>query len=141
MSQSGVPAGGELHQPSEGTFYHDVFEFHVDAAKRLVVVKFGKRVTADEIASYAKELRFHPAFEPSFAEIADLRETEELDLQADDFLRLADHEDPFSQKAKRAFVVRTSVQNHAARMHKILCGQRNMAIFPSLEEAEDWVRS
>ena len=57
---------------------------------------------------------------------------EELDLQADELLALAD-------KIDRVFVVRTSVQNQAARMHKVLRTQRNIEIFRSLEEAERWI--
>jgi hypothetical protein len=68
-----------------------------------------------------------------------LRQVEEIDLQADEFLTLADKIDPFSEDSKRAFVVRTSVQNHAARMHKVLRTQRNIEIFRSVEEAERWI--
>ena len=140
MSQTGMAPGREAEDDARPRFYHEVFDFHVDAEKRLVTVKFGKKVSAEEIVGYAAALRTHEAFEPTFSEIVDLRETEELDLEADDFLHLADRVDPFSEQAKRAFAVRTSTQNHAARMHKILRGQ-SIAIFESLEEAEAWIRS
>jgi hypothetical protein len=52
---------------------------------------------------------------------------------------LADEIDPFSPDVKRAFIVRNSVQNHAARMHKVLRTQRNIEIFRSVEEAELWI--
>ena len=81
----------------------------------------------------------HPSFQPAYAEIVDLTEVEELDLRADEFLKLADEIDPFSPDAKRAFIVRNSVQNHAARMHKVLLTQRNIEIFRSVEEAERWI--
>jgi hypothetical protein len=68
-----------------------------------------------------------------------LTQVEEVTLQADDFLRLADQIDPFSPDAKRAFVVQNSVQNHAARMHRVLRMQRNIEIFRSLEEAQRWI--
>ena len=116
-------------------------QFSVDGKKRLVYAKFGKKVVASDIEQYAKQLRVDPVFEPTFAEIVDLRAAEDLDLGADDFLRLADEIDPFSMNAKRAFVVSTPVQSHAARMHKILRSQRNIEIFPSCEEAEHWVKS
>jgi len=114
-------------------------EHSVESEKRLVVVRFGKRVTVDVIERYARALRTNLLFRPDFAEIADLTEVEELDLQADDFLKLADEIDPFSAGAKRAFVVRTSVQNHAARMHKALRTQRNIEIFESIEDARRWI--
>lgn len=133
-------SSGNLHQEARDRFYHEGFEFHVDVKKQLVRVKFGERVTSEEIVSYVKALRSRSDFRPIFAEIIDLREATEIDLQAEDFLHLADQVDPFSSEAKRAFVVRTSVQNHAARMHKILRVQRNIAIFRSIEEAEHWIR-
>ena len=58
-----------------------------------------------------------------------MSEVEELDIRAQEFIGLADEIDIFSLQAKRAFVARDSVQNHAARMHKILWTQRNISIF------------
>lgn len=114
-------------------------EFSIDVARGLVVVKFRARVTVHAIASYTASLRAHPYFDPKFSEITDLREVDDLDLQADEFLILADEVDPFSLEAKRAFLVRTSVQAHAARMHKILRSSRNIQIFENAEEAEGWL--
>jgi hypothetical protein len=113
----------------------------VDSGRRLVTVKFGKKLTFGDIERYAKRLLSNPSFQPDYSEIIDLTEVEELDLQADEFLKLSDKTDPFSPSAKRAFVVRTSTQNHAARMHKVLRTQRNIEIFRSIEEAERWVAS
>jgi hypothetical protein len=115
--------------------------YAIDAQKRVVVVKFGKQVRVQDIERYSHLLRANPAFQPTFSEITDLTDVEELDLQADEFLRLADEIDPFSIDARRAFVARTPVQNHAARMHKILRLQRNFEIFETREAAEKWVLS
>jgi hypothetical protein len=111
----------------------------VDPARRLVTVKFGKKVTFAHIERYARRLLLNPSFHSDYSEIVDLTGAEELDLQADEFLKLADKVDPFSPVAKRAFVVRTPVQSHAARLHKALRTQRNIEIFRSIEEAERWV--
>jgi hypothetical protein len=124
---------------TQGT--HAALLYALDAEKRLVMVKFRKRVTVSDIESYAASLRAHPQFKPDFSEIADLSEVEEMDLQADEFIRLADEIDPFSPQARRAFVVRTAIQSHAARMHKILRAQRAFSIFRSVEEAERWIVS
>jgi hypothetical protein len=112
----------------------------IDPEKGLVVVRLGKKLSFAELREYAELLRANPAFQPSFSEIADLTEVEEVDLNAGDFLKLADEIDPFSVDAKRAFVARTSTQNHAARMHKMLRGERRFEIFSTLEEAEQWIR-
>jgi hypothetical protein len=114
-------------------------EYVIDPNKRLVIVKFAKKLTVSDIQRYSNLLRANPSFHQDFAEIVDLREVEDLDLKADEFFKLADEIDPFSVEARRAFVVRNSVQNHAARMHKVLRTQRNIEIFRSLEEAERWI--
>ncbi len=114
-------------------------DYVLDIDKRLVSVKLRNKVTASDIARYAASLRANPLFDPDFSEIVDMTEVEELDIKAEEFIRLADKIDPFSQQARRAFVTRDSVQNHAARMHKILRTQRNISIFSSVEAAQRWI--
>ena len=114
-------------------------DFSIDKDRRLVVVKFGGSVTVQEIARYVESLVAHPDFDPSFSEITDLRAVQHFDLQANDFLTLADQIDPFSLTARRVFVVRTSAQNQAARMHKFLRPHRTIEIFESVAQAEDWL--
>ena len=116
-------------------------EHEIDPEGRMVIVKFGKNLAVADVERYAALLRANPLFQPGFSEIADLSDVEELDLQADEFLRLADEIDPFAPDARRAFVARTSVQKHAARMHKILRTQRNIEIFDSVEKAKRWICS
>jgi len=114
-------------------------DYVLDPEKRLVSVKFRMKVSASDIEKYAASLRANPLFESDFSEIVDMSEVEDLDLNADEFIRLADEIDPFSLQARRAFVVRNKVQNHAARMHKILRSQRNFLIFHSVEAARRWI--
>jgi hypothetical protein len=111
----------------------------IDVERKCVIVTFGSRLTVEDVARYSRLLQSNAAFHPSFCEIVDLRQVEQLDLTADDFLRLADQVDPFSPDTKRAFVVQTSVQEHAARMHKVLRAPRNIQIFRSIEEADRWL--
>jgi hypothetical protein len=134
LLKSSTHAPYEVPRPFRGSFHYTV-----DAEKKLVVVSFGKKLTVQQIKRYSDLLQMNPSFQTTYSEIVDLTQVEELDLQADEFLTLADKIDPFSSDAKRAFVVRTSVQNHAARMHKVLRTQRNIEIFRSMEEAERWI--
>jgi hypothetical protein len=131
--------GGASASPRGQQFLSRAAEFVMDPERRLVSIKFGKTVTFADIERYAKRLRLSPSFHPEYSEIVDLTEVEELDFQADEVLKLADKIDPFSPVAKRAFVVRTLVQSHAAHMHKVLRTQRNIEISRSIEEAERWV--
>jgi hypothetical protein len=116
-------------------------EFSVDGEKRIVLAQFGKTVTLTDIRRYTEQLRAHPKFDASFSEIIDLREVEDLALKAADFLKLADEIDCFEPGAWRAFVVHNSVQDHAARMHKLLRPKGNTRIFSSPEEAREWIES
>lgn len=86
MAQSGVPNREKIQLTSRGRFSGGAFRFHVDVERQLVTVNFGTRVTAEEIGEYGQKLRDHPLFEPTFSQIADLREAEEIELQADEFL-------------------------------------------------------
>jgi hypothetical protein len=116
------------------------FDYKVIPQKRLVFVKYGKRVTQREIARYASALRGDPSFDPGFSELVDAREMEELDLPANQMMEVADKIDPFSFDAKRAFVVRNSVHAHEVRMYQILrLSKESISIFYSLEEAERWI--
>ena len=134
VTGSGALAGlRPERQPSLST------EFVVDTQHKRVSVKFGKKLTFKDIERYSKLLQLNPSFQPTYAEIVDLTDVEELELEAEEFLKLADKVDPFSPEAKRAFVARTSVQNHAARMHKVLRTQRNIEIFRSVQDAERWI--
>jgi hypothetical protein len=114
----------------------------INYAKGIVSVKFTKKLAASDIVNYAAALRADPAFEPEFAEIVDLREVEEIGLDARQALSLADEVDPFSTTSKRAFITRNSAQVHAARMHLLLrSNQENIRIFESIEEALRWIES
>jgi hypothetical protein len=114
-------------------------DYLLDPERKLVTVKFGKKLTFSDIERYVRLLLMDPSFKASYSEIVDLTNVVEIDLQADEFLKLADKVDPFSPEAKRAFVAQSSVQRHAARMHKALRTQRNIEIFGSVDAALRWI--
>ncbi len=110
--------------------------------ERLVSVRFGRCLSLREVQGYVAALCTDPAFESDFSEIVDLSEVEELQLSADHALTLADIVDPFVAGTRRAFVARTGMQVHAARMHQILRNdEENIRIFASLTEARQWIES
>jgi len=115
--------------------------FVLYAEQKLVVLTLGTRITVNDLVEYARLLREDPSFHPGFSEIADIRAAEDVALGADDMMKMADEIDPFAHDAKRAFVVRTASQAHAARMHKILRIERNFQIFRSLEAARQWIEA
>jgi len=50
-----------------------------DVERQLVTVRFGSRVTAQEIGEYVQKLRDHPSFQSTFSEIVDLREAKDIE--------------------------------------------------------------
>lgn len=115
--------------------------YEILRAERLVAVKFGKHLTLDEVEKYARDLCADPGFEPTFSEIVDLSEVENVEIDAKHALQLADRIDPFARSALRAFVAYSPAQIHTARMHQLLRGlEDNFGIFASMEEALAWVR-
>jgi hypothetical protein len=117
-------------------------DYEIDVGKRLVFVRFAKRLTARDIEGYVAGLRKDPYFDPAFAEIVDLRAVEEIDLTPAQAIELADAVDPFSMSTRRAFVTVNDSQTNAARMHQILRRPaKTIAIFDSMSKAEEWVRS
>jgi len=106
--KNGVSPRGETPESHFAPSQNPDVHFSIDKDRRLVVVKFEGSVTVQEIAQYVESLVAHPDFDSSFSEITDLRAVEHFDLQANDFLTLADQIDPFSLTVRRAFVVRTS---------------------------------
>jgi hypothetical protein len=141
MSHHVVGPAKERSQERNVRLRSKPLEYLIDTERRLVIVKFGTLLSRRDIERYAMLLKADPKFRPEFSEIVDLADVRQLDLEGDDFMRLADHVDPFAPEARRAFVARTSVQQHAARMHKILRSNRNFEIFSSVAAAERWVES
>lgn len=111
----------------------------VDPNHRTVFVKFGKKLTLSDLSAYVKLLKSDPRFSPDFSELVDLRDVDLIQLEAQDFVALADRIDPFSPNARRAFLVSNSTQDHAVRMHRILRPEGEIRTFYSLEEAKQWI--
>lgn len=114
--------------------------YEVFSEERLVSVKFDKALSLSDIENYAEALRMDPLFDPRFSEIVDLTGVEEIRIEASHAMELADKIDPFSLSAKRAFVVRSEAQLHAARLHQLLRGAvKNIQIFTSVTDARTWL--
>jgi hypothetical protein len=116
--------------------------YALDSSKRLVSVRFAKKLTIHDIEDYAAKLRRDSLFNPDFSEGADLREVREVELDAGQALQLADEVDPFSSTSKRAFVTQGPEQTQAARMHLLLrLGNNNVRILETIEAALEWIEN
>jgi hypothetical protein len=115
--------------------------YELSPEKRVVSVKFGKRLSVRDVEGYVTALHADPSFIPDFSEIVDLSNVQELELSSEHALTLADLVDPFSSHAKRAFIAQSKLQVQAARLHQILRNdEENIRIFSSLTEAEAWLK-
>lgn len=115
-------------------------QYKVTAEKRLVTVKFGKRLAEADLRNYIAALRSNPRFAPSFSEIIDLSAVEEVDLRGEEMMKLADQVDPYSPYSKRAFVVQNALQSHQVKMYRILRASGDkIRTFQSVDAAERWI--
>jgi hypothetical protein len=72
----------------------------------------------------------------------DLRAVEEVEITPAEAIALADKADPFALSSLRAFVASTDFQANSARMHQMLRSPaKNIGIFTTMEDAEEWVQS
>ena len=116
-------------------------DYRIDADHGRVYVRFAGRLTVDLIGRYTEELqkKIEPS-SPGWSEIVDLRNVEEIEINAEETIALADQIDPFSLGSRRAFVVSNELQRHRARMQQILRSpSKTIGIFNTMEEAEAWV--
>jgi hypothetical protein len=116
------------------------FVYTIDPEARLVSVQFAGNITYSNIHSYAASLRTDPLFSPAFSEIVDLRHVDSVILSARQAMALAYCADPFSTRAKRAFVVQNQSQINAAHLHRILRSESSkIRVFFFLDEAREWI--
>jgi hypothetical protein len=114
--------------------------YFIDTANRSVSVKFTKKLTFGDIENYASALCADPQFDPTFSEIVDLRDVKEVALSTQELMALADLVDPFSPRARRAFVAHSPAQVNAAHLHRVLRSEAsNFRVFFSMDEAEQWI--
>ncbi len=117
-------------------------EYSIHIAEHLIYMRLGKILTAADIQKYTAALRHDPHFDPTFAEIVDLRKVERMQISPAEAIDLADHADPFAMTSRRAFVTASDLQVNFARMHQMLRSPSDkFGIFDSVEKAEQWVRS
>jgi len=116
------------------------FEYSVNVRKKVVWVKFGKKISERAIEQYMRQLRRDPSFASSYNEIVDLTALEEIQVCWEELMRVADMVDPFSFASKRAFIVQNAFQEHEARMYQVLrSGRSKIRLCSSMDEAQRWI--
>jgi hypothetical protein len=114
--------------------------FHVDAERRLITVKFDHHVGVPEVLDYLKQLKADPAFDPEFAELVDLTQVVNTDVDFQAAMMIARDKDPFSRKAMRAFVAPTAETLNSVRRYQMARGNDgSISVFGTIEEARRWL--
>ncbi len=115
-------------------------QYVIDRALLTVLTKFSGELTFGEVVEHIKKLGTDSDFDRTFAEIVDLSEATDVQLDYLDFQRLKSI-DPFSEGSRRAFVIPSrNVVYGVTRMFQALReGEAHIEIFESAEDARRWV--
>jgi hypothetical protein len=114
--------------------------YEIDATRRLVISRAWGVLTAHEVSEHYREIAAERAFDPSFAQLADLRAVELIAIEPPALGREA-LETVFSSRSPRAFVTGTSSQYEVARMYGAYAhfARQNVRVFRNKEDAERWL--
>ena len=114
--------------------------YSIDSSQHVVFTTLSEVVTLDDVVALIARLRDDPQFDSSYSELVDLSGTDEVRLGFTDFHHLATI-DPFTKKAKRAFVVpqHGAVFGVTRMFQQIRRENPDIRIFSSREEALEWV--
>ena len=114
--------------------------FTIDPIKRVIHFRVSGVLTDGEVLRVRETVRVAPGFDPDFAQLFDMTDTENIDLTAEAVRGLATAS-VFSARARRAFVAPSDFQYGMARMfaiHSETSGYR-VEIFRTVDEALDWL--
>ena len=110
--------------------------------RRLLRCRIWGVLTNEELIGHYRRIRSDPAFDPTFAQLGDLRDVTEFSVGTETVQAAADL-DVFAATARRALVVTQDVQYGVARMFATfseLAGHP-VRVFRDYHDAEEWVRS
>ena len=114
--------------------------YRIDVARRLVLTRAWGVFTAQELYDNFNSLAADPAFDPSFAQLVDLREVQRPYMEPSIIRRHA-LEYLFGGKTPRALVTSTDVAYELARMYSDVAAvvPQNVRVFRDMHDAEHWL--
>lgn len=112
----------------------------IDAERRLVRSRVWGVVTERETRESVAELLNDPSFDPTFAQLADMREVIRMDVDASTIRDMAVMR-LFDPESRRALVVTSGLQRGIAHMTTTYAhlGDQQIALFEDVVEAERWL--
>jgi hypothetical protein len=113
----------------------------VDPSRSLVHSRAWEVLTDSDVREHYRRLLADPLFDPSFNQLADLREVERVEVSTA-MIREAGLMKVFRPEARRAFVVSTPLLEAMTRMYgsfsRVVQGGE-VRVFHWLDEAESWL--
>jgi hypothetical protein len=114
--------------------------YEIDTKRKLVVCRAWGVLSNGDLREHYRRLAADPNFDPSHAQIGDLREVTDFTVDSA-MIESAARMPVFAAHSKRAFVAPRGVAFGLARMfaaHSAADGQ-NLEVFSNLEDAEAWL--
>jgi len=113
----------------------------IDAAKRMVSVKFSGHLAFADLQAYIAGLLASPDFDPTFSELVDLAAVNSTELNYGKSAVLSEWADPYALSSRRAFVVVSEAVHHVVRMYQTLRGDSGgIRVFSRPEDAREWLQ-
>ena len=112
----------------------------IDPERRVVQSRLWDVVTETDAWGSAAALMNDPSFDPTFAQLADMREMKQVEVDQNTVRELAVMR-IFAPESKRALVVASDLQYGIGRMTTSYAeaGDQQIAIFRTVAEAERWL--
>jgi hypothetical protein len=114
--------------------------FDIDVPRRLVICQCWGVLTSDELVSHYRALRSDPAFEPTFSQLADLREVTAFDVDTR-VLSAQALVTTFAPTARRALVAPTDVGYALSFVYGRYAqsAEKHLQVFRVMRDAEEWL--
>jgi hypothetical protein len=112
----------------------------IDAQRRIVKSRLWDIVTESDAWGSTAALMNDPCFDPTFAQLADMRAVKNVDVSTNTVRELAVM-NIFAPQARRALVVASDLQYGMGQMTMSFAeaGNQQIAVFRSVAEAERWL--
>lgn len=112
----------------------------IDAQRRIVKSRLWDVVTESDAWGSTSALMNDPSFDPTFAQLADMRAVKNVDVSTNTVRELAVM-NIFAPQARRALVVASGLQYGIGHMTMSFAeaGNQQIAVFRSVAEAERWI--
>jgi hypothetical protein len=114
--------------------------FEIDVPRRLVVCRCWGVLTSDELVLHYRALRSDPAFDPTFSQLADLREVTAFDVDTR-VLGSRTLVGTFAPTARRALVAPNDVGYALSYVYGRYTHSpdKNLQVFRVMRDAEQWL--